>query len=88
MKLAKYIPESGWVFFSNEDLQVGDETFTLVWGYTPNQEHFVTDIRWQDYDPRDPHIILDLNHSPSKSHEVRTNHGYGPKESYFKIIQP
>ena len=34
----------------------------------------------------EPHTILDLHHSDYKPYEVHTDHGYGPVESYFKIL--
>jgi hypothetical protein len=37
--------------------------------------------------PNEPHIILDLKHSDYKPYEVRTDHGYSPKERYFKIVK-
>lgn len=35
--------------------------------------------------PDSPCIIQNVEHSTYKPFEVRTNHGYGPKEMYFKL---
>ena len=40
--------------------------------------------------PNEPHIIKDLNYdngSQGKAYQVRTDKGYSPIESYFKIIK-
>jgi hypothetical protein len=76
---------------TNENLQVGDKVYSISWGrsdsknFTWNHEYF--DWRnlvsgWKS----EPHTILDLHHSDYKPYEVHTDHGYGPVESYFKIL--
>lgn len=36
--------------------------------------------------PDDPHIILSLDSGRSKSYQTQTDKGFGPRESYFKLI--
>lgn len=76
---------------SNENLEVGDEVYSISWGKTDIEnktyEHHHFDFKhcmsgWKSA----PHVILDLHHSDYKPYEVHTNHGYGPVEAYFKII--
>lgn len=75
--------------FSNEDLKNGDEVFTISNGITLDGVYTHQEFDFSDYMcgyPDEPHIIKDLNHSTYKPYEVKTSHGYGPKEMYFKII--
>ena len=37
--------------------------------------------------PDEPHTIINLNYSENKHEQVRTDHGFGPIESYYKIIK-
>lgn len=77
--------------FSNEDLKVGDLVFPIGNG------KILENGRWKfnHYDfsevmsgyPDEPHKIVDLSHSTYKPYEVRTSHGYGPIEMYYKIIE-
>jgi hypothetical protein len=74
---------------SNENLKVGDKVYSISWGKVTDDkyEHWYFDWRnvcsgWIS----EPHIIEDLHYSDYKPYEVRTNHGYSPVESYFKII--
>lgn len=74
---------------SNENLQVGDKMYGISWGKITGDkyEHWYFDWRqivsgWKS----EPHVILDLHHSDYKLYSVRTNHGYGSIEHYFKII--
>ncbi len=83
--------------FSNLDLKEGDEVYPISDGRCYDDgsyEHH--EFRFDDYlcgFPNDPHIIIDLHHSEKngnkiyKPYEIRTSHGYGPKEEYFKIIK-
>lgn len=76
---------------SNDNLHVGDKVFPIGRGRcTDNGEwifheldfnHIMTDF------PNDPHKILDLEYSEYKLHSVRTDHGYSPIESYYKVIR-
>lgn len=74
---------------TNEGLAVGDKVFPLTSGWTNGRKYYVlrvtTDLTSSGW-PSDPHTILDLNHGGSKSHEVRTDKGYGPRECYFKLM--
>jgi len=75
---------------SNEDLKVGDETFPVSAGISKDDVYIHERFEFARYMsgfPNDPHIIEDLHHNDQyKPYEIRTNHGYGPKEKYFKII--
>lgn len=80
---------SGFLLLSNKDLKVGDQVFPLTQGYNDGKNYFVINIvtnpaltGW----PNNPHTILDLAHSESKPYEIRTDKGFGPRESYFKKI--
>lgn len=74
---------------SNEDLCAGDRVFPIASGRVINNNQWILHkIEYGDDFPRGPHIITNLEHSNGdKSHQVSTDHGYGPKEIYFKIIK-
>lgn len=99
MKITIYFPDlKADYVFSNDGIMVGDETFTITDNQLVDGECTLTGLRLRsgmrsdekEYCtgfPNDPHIILDLEHSADRSHQVRTNHGYGPIESYFKVVR-
>lgn len=76
---------------SNENLAVGDKVYPIAWGRCLDGGGWI----FHNYDyklacsgfPTEPHTILDLHHSDYKPYEVRTKEGYGPIESYYKIIK-
>jgi hypothetical protein len=79
---------------TNDALNVGDEVFPIGWGRCLDDGGWI--LHELDYRevmsgfPNNPHIIEGLNYAngkQSKAYEIRTNNGYGPKESYFKIIK-
>lgn len=74
---------------SNENLCVGDKVFHIASGRVVNKDLWILHkIEYDESFPRDPHIITNLEHSKTeKSHQISTNHGYGPIESYFKIVK-
>lgn len=59
------------------DVKVGDEVYNITHGGGEHPEQFDID---------DPAMMLDLQHSISRSHQCRTSHGYGPKDHYFKLL--
>lgn len=99
MKITIYFPDlKADYVFSNEGIVVGDETFTITDNQLIDGECTLTGLRLRsgmrsderEYCtgfPNDPHIIQNLKHSDYRSHEVKTNHGYGPVESYFKVVK-
>ena len=76
---------------SNDDLKTGDEVFPIADGRCLGGDDWILHgFDYRDFCsgfPDEPHIILDLNHSEYKPEEIRTNHGYGPREKYYKIIK-
>jgi len=78
----------------NNDLEVGDKVFPLCAGLIEDGNFIHKNIcldRYHDGSlmcglPNDAHIIKDLNYSVYKPYEILTDHEYGPKEKYFKII--
>ena len=73
---------------SNENLEVNDEVFPIGRGRVKDDKTFI--LHNFDFEmgfPDEPHKILDLKHSDYKPYEVRTDHGYSPIESYYKIIK-
>lgn len=72
---------------SNDNLNVSDKVFCIGRGRCENGEfifhHF--DYNAEEF-PHNPHTIIDLFNSDYKPYEIKTDMGYGPKESYFKII--
>lgn len=87
------IPKGGGKFhlLTNVGIEVGDRVFPLTMGYNDGQVYYVMSIEtskacsgWPD----EPHIVLDLDYGRTKSYQVQTDKGYGPRESYFKLIAP
>ena len=79
---------------SNENLKIGDEVFPIASGRRLDDgEWILHDLDFRDFMsgfPDKPHIIEDLNYDngrQGKPYQVRTNNGYAPVESYFKIIK-
>lgn len=77
---------------SNEGLTVGDKVYPIARGRClDNGGWILHDFDFRDFMsgfPDEPHIILDLKHSKDyKPYEVRTNMGYSPVESYYKIVK-
>lgn len=90
MEIEKYLNKVRYTL-SNENLEVGDQVFPIGRGRIREDGKFILhNLDFTDYMsgfPDEPHTILDLNHSGYKPYEVRTDHGYSPKESFFKIIK-
>jgi len=61
--------------------------FPMTHGWNDGQVYYVTGLNGPEMSgfPDDPHIILDLHYDGSKSYEVQTDRGWGPRESYFKL---
>jgi len=77
--------------FSNENLNVGDRVYPISRGTAKEGVYTHEKFDFRDFMTgffSDPHIIKNLHHSDDyKPYEISTDHGYGPVESYFKIIK-
>ncbi len=77
---------------SNENLQNGDKVYPISEGKC-NTEKFIYEhwgFEWRNFMTgwiSEPHTIKDIHYSDYKPYEVHTDHGFGPIEEYFKIIQ-
>jgi len=75
---------------SNENLKTGDKVYPISRGRTSGNTHIHYEYDFRDFMcgfPTEPHTILDLKHSDNyKPYEIRTDHGYGPLEMYYKIV--
>lgn len=84
--------EGNVYLFSNEDLKGGDPVFPISNGRSDYETGTYIHREFDFSDcmcgfPNAPHTLIDLEYSINdKAYEVRTSHGYGPKEKYFKII--
>ena len=75
---------------SNENLEVGDKVFPIGRGRCLDGGGWILhNIAFEEYMgfPYDFHTIMDLKHSDYKPYEVKTDKGYSPIESYYKIIK-
>lgn len=76
---------------SNENLQVDDKVYPVARGRCVENDEWV--LHEIDFDedisgfPYEPHTIENRHYSDCKPYEVHTDHGYGPMETYFKIIK-
>jgi hypothetical protein len=75
---------------SNENLKKGDRVYPISRGRTAGNTHIHYEYDFRDFMsgfPKEPHIIEDLKHSENcKPYEIRTDHGYGPAEMYYRIV--
>lgn len=76
---------------SNENLLEGDKVYPISDGHLDGQNYIHEGFNFGVLSsgfPDEPHTIINLKHSlDDKGYEVRTNMGYGPIESYFKITK-
>lgn len=76
---------------SNEGLVNGDEVFPIGSGRCLDDGGWILHkIDFRDFIsgfPDEPHTIKNTHYSDYKPYEVHTSHGYGPIESYFKVIK-
>jgi len=82
---------------SNDNLKKGDEVFPIASGRCTDDggwilhdiefdSEYVKGLNTSGF-PDKPHIIENLKYSDYKPYEVKTNHGFSPKERYYKIIK-
>ncbi len=86
----KYTVGGKTYIFSNENLKKGDKVFPISDGFIGDDgkyyhQCFNFDSILSDF-PDEPHVIINLKHSNYKPYEVRTDKGYGPIESYYKVM--
>ena len=90
MLVEKYLNGTRYTL-SNEGLAVGDEVYPIARGRSLEDGGWI--LHEFDYSescsgfPDEPHVIVDLDYSTYKPYQIRTDHGYGPIEQYFKIIK-
>lgn len=79
---------------SNENLNINDKVYPIGDGRClPDGGWILHGLDFRDFKsgfPNDPHILLDLNYDngrQGKAYQVRTDHGYGPIEIYYKIVK-
>ena len=76
---------------SNDNLKINDEVYPIGKGRClDNGSWILHNLDFRDFMsgfPNEPHTILDLKHSDYKPYEARTNYGFSPIESYYKIIK-
>ena len=80
---------------TNERLAVGDQVFPMVHGYKKNGKFYLLDFNPTSYTPEtllavtgwpsSPHTIKGFYLQDGLEH-IRTDKGYGPAESYFRIM--
>jgi hypothetical protein len=79
---------------SNDKLRVGDKVFGIGWGRCLDDGGWI--LHNLDYRevmsgfPNDPCTIKNLNYDngrQSKAYQVQTDRGFGPIESYYKIVK-
>lgn len=90
MKIEKIYKNIRYIL-SNENLMEGDKVYPIAKGRISDNEEFIFhNFDFRDFMsgfPEEPHLIKNLEHSPYKPYQISTDHGYGPIESYFKIIK-
>lgn len=76
---------------TNENLNVGDKVYPIAQGRCLDDGGWILHgLDFRDFMsgfPNEPHTIEDLNYSKSKPYQVRTDKGFSPIESYYKIIK-
>ena len=94
MKVEKLLDDYRYTL-TNEGLKKGDRVYSILNGRVQDDGTFIIhDIEFESRYvdglntsgfPDEPHTIENLAHSDYKPYQVRTDHGYGPIEKYFKI---
>jgi len=86
----EHIHEGKRYVFSDEGIVAGTAVFPIANGRINSDNEFVFhDFTFEDYMtgfPDEPHTILDTKYSTYKPYEVRTDHGFGPIEKYFRLV--
>lgn len=76
---------------SNEGLQTNDKVFPIAEGRCIGKDDWILHgFNFSEYSsgfPNRPHTIINLEYSNYKPEQVRTTYGYGPIETYYKIIK-
>lgn len=76
---------------SNDNLKIHDEVFPIGRGRCLDDETWIlSKLDYRDFMsgfPLKPHTIKDLDYSEYKPYEIQTSHGFGPVETYYKIIK-
>jgi hypothetical protein len=75
---------------SNENLQINDKVYPIARGRCQEDIWVLLKYDFREFMsgfPDDPHIIKDLNYSDYKPEQIRTDKGFGPIETYYKIIK-
>lgn len=76
---------------SNENLKVGDKVFPIANGRCLDDGGWILhDFDFREFCsgfPNEPHTIQNLNYSDIKSYQIKTDHGFGPIEIYYKILK-
>lgn len=84
---------------SNENLKDGDSVYSIGRGrINDNREFLLNKLDWRFFildeskpdeflGEEEPAKIVNLKYSDYKPYEVRTTYGFGPIESYYKIIK-
>lgn len=91
MKIERIIDNLRYTF-SNKNLKIGDKVYPIANGRCLDNDGWI--LHEFDFDDinynglSNFHTILNLKHSTEyKPYEIQTDHGFGPKEIYYKIIK-
>lgn len=74
---------------TNENLKEGDKVFPISRGRSYGDTHIHYEYDFRDFMsgfPDEPHTIVNMKYSDYKPYEVHTDHGFGPRELYYKIV--
>jgi len=74
---------------TNENLKEGDKVFPISRGRSYGDTHIHYEYDFRDFMcgfPNEPHTIVNIKYSTYKPYEVNTDHGFGPREMYYKIV--
>jgi len=79
---------------TNDNLRVGDKVFPIGNGRCLDDGGWILqDLDYSEFMcgfPTEPHTIKNLNYDngrQGKAYQVQTDHGFGPIESYYKILK-
>lgn len=90
MKITK-IYDNKTYLLTNENLKVTDKVFPVAKGKCVGNNGWILNKYSFEFHstgfPSEPHTIINLNYSEYKPYQIQTNYGYGPIESYYKIIE-
>ncbi len=88
MKIEHHIKSKRYTL-SNDNIKNGDLVYPIANGRCLDDGSWILhSFYWTEFMfPNEPHRVINTKHGTYKPYQIRTDHGYGPIEKYYKIIK-